>query len=126
MSDKPLLERLQVKGARTFAVLGLAPKQEAAFDLPGPRAPVEAADIVLAFAANRADLDKLLPTVLKALKPGVILWVAYPKLTSPLAGDLSRNIIHDLSPSYGLDTVSQIAVDDDWSAMRLKRLVTLE
>jgi hypothetical protein len=122
MSDKPLLERLQVKGDRTLAVVGLDPKLGPGFDLPGPRAPAEAADVVLAFAANRADLEKLLPTLLKALKPGAILWVAYPKLTSKLAGDLSRDIIHNLAPSYGLDTVSQIAVDADWSAMRFKRL----
>jgi hypothetical protein len=41
-----------------------------------------------------------------------------------LAGDLSRNLIHDLVPAYKLDTVSQIAVDDDWSALRLKRLAS--
>jgi hypothetical protein len=48
--------------------------------------------------------------------------VAYPKLSSKLAGDLSRDIIHSLAPGYGLDTVSQIAIDEDWSALRLKRL----
>jgi hypothetical protein len=122
MSDKPLLERLQVKGARTFAVANLAPKLEAGFDLPGPRVAVAAADVVLAFAANRADLDTMLPGVLTALKPGAILWIAYPKLTSKLAGDLNRDIIHNLVPAYGLDTVSQIAVDADWSALRFKRV----
>ena len=125
MSDKPLLERLQVKGARTFAVTNLDPKLESGFDLPGPRVAVEAADVVLAFAANRADLDTMLPAVLKALKPGAILWVAYPKLTSKLAGDLNRDIIHNLVPAYGLDTVSQIAVDADWSALRFKRVSTI-
>jgi hypothetical protein len=122
MSDKPLLERLRVKGARTFAVANLDPKLEAGFDLPCPRVAVEAADVVLAFAANRTDLDAMLPGVLKALKPGAILWVAYPKLTSKLAGDLNRDIIHNLVPAYGLDTVSQIAVDADWSALRFKRV----
>ena len=51
-----------------------------------------------------------------------ILWVAYPKLASKLASDLSRDIIHALAPRHGLDTVSQIAIDDDWSALRLKRI----
>jgi len=31
-------------------------------------------------------------------------------------------VIHKLAPEYGLDTVSQIAIDDDWSALRLKRV----
>jgi len=122
MSDKPLLERLQVKGARTFAVMGLNSDLESAFDLPGPRAPAESADVLLAFTANRGDLERLLPVVLKTLKAGAILWIAYPKLTSKLAGDLSRDIIHNLVPAYGLDTVSQIAIDADWSALRFKRV----
>ena len=54
--------------------------------------------------------------------PAAILWLAYPKLTSSLAADLSRDVIHKLAPGYGLDTVSQIAIDDDWSALRLKRV----
>jgi hypothetical protein len=54
--------------------------------------------------------------------PAAILWVAYPKLTSPLAGDLSRDVVRSLVADYGLDTVSQIAIDDDRSALRLKRV----
>jgi hypothetical protein len=86
------------------------------------RADIGEADVVLFFAADRAQLEAELPAVLKAMPQSAILWVAYPKLTSLLAGDLSRDVIHSLSPSYGLDTVSQIAIDDDWSAMRLKRV----
>ena len=41
---------------------------------------------------------------------------------SRLAADLSRDVIHALAPKHGLDTVSQIAIDEDWSALRLKRL----
>jgi hypothetical protein len=48
--------------------------------------------------------------------------VAYPKLTSRLAADLSRDVIHAAAPGFGLDTVSQIAIDADWSALRLKRV----
>jgi hypothetical protein len=48
--------------------------------------------------------------------------MAYPKLTSRLAADLSRDVIHTAAPAHGLDTVSQIAIDADWSALRLKRI----
>ena len=57
-----------------------------------------------------------------AARADAILWVAYPKLTSKLAGDLSRDVIHRESPALGIDCVSQIAIDDDWSAMRMKRV----
>ena len=39
-----------------------------------------------------------------------------------LAGDLSRDVIHRESPALGIDCVSQIAIDQDWSAMRMKRI----
>jgi hypothetical protein len=48
--------------------------------------------------------------------------IAYPKLSSKLAGDLNRNVIAAAAPTHGLDTVSQIAIDDVWSALRVKRV----
>jgi hypothetical protein len=69
---------------------------------------------------NRAELDQKLVATLETLQDGAIFWLAYPKLTSPMAGDLSRNIIASLAPSYGLEPVAQIAIDSDWSALRFK------
>lgn len=123
MSDKPLAERLQVKGERTLAVIGASPALERAIGGSRQRADAATADVVLLFTPNRKGLTTALPRVLRATKPDSILWLAYPKLTSELAADLSRDIIHALAPEYGLDTVSQIAVDTDWSALRLKRVV---
>lgn len=40
----------------------------------------------------------------------------------PQSANLSGDIIHALGPKYGLETVSQIAIDEDWSALRLKRV----
>ena len=123
MSDKPLVERLQVKGERTLAVIGASPALDRAIGGSRQRAEPTTADVVLLFAPNRKALTTALPRALRGTKPDCILWLAYPKLTSNLAADLNRDIIHELAPEYGLDTVSQIAVDADWSALRLKRVV---
>jgi len=122
MSDKPVAERLQVKGDRRLAVVGASASLERTVGASKARGDVAKADVVLLFASNRAILDKSLPKVLKAMSPSAILWVAYPKLSSSLAADLSRDVIHALAPAHGLDTVSQIAIDEDWSALRLKRV----
>ncbi len=122
MSDKPLAERLQVKNGRRLAVLSAPRGLDASFGAGVARAGLEEADVVLLFAADRRRLEAELPRALKKSAPAAILWLAYPKLTSPLAGDLSRDVIHALAPKYGLDTVAQIAVDADWSALRLKRI----
>jgi hypothetical protein len=112
--------KLQVKGERTLAVLNAKPALDRA--IGAARATPAKADVVVFFASNKVALEAKLPGLLAKLRPDAILWVAYPKLTSALAGDLSRDVIREWAPSLGLDTVSQIAIDEDWSALRLKRV----
>jgi hypothetical protein len=49
-----------------------------------------------------------------------VLWIAYAKGTSKKASDINRDTIREYAASIGLDTVAQIAIDGDWSALRLK------
>ena len=121
MSDKPIAERLQVKGERRLAVVDAPSNVDKAVGAVKARGPAKAADVVLLFVRSQAELKKKLPMMLKIMGPAAIFWLAYPKLTSPLAGDLNRDVIRDAAPAHGLDTVSQIAIDEDWSALRLKR-----
>jgi hypothetical protein len=122
VSDKPVAERLQVKGDRRLAVIGASRALEKTVGAEKMRADIGKTDVVLLFAADRARLDADLPGVLRTMSPSAILWVAYPKLSSTLAADLSRDVIGMLAPLHGLETVSQIAIDEDWSALRLKRV----
>jgi len=111
MSDKKLIEKLPVKQARRLALIE-PPDGIAALLADAPLAEaVETAEVVLA---------RTLPALAARLMPGAILWLGYPKLGSPLAGDLSRDVIHRAVPPIGLDTVAQIAIDATWSALRLK------
>jgi hypothetical protein len=121
MSEKPVAERLQVKLGRTLHVRGASAPVDTAILEGDARGDLTAADIVLTFVNNRAALEAELTMLLNTIRADAILWIAYPKLTSSLAGDLSRDIIHKLAPNFGLNTVSQIAIDADWSAMRMKR-----
>jgi hypothetical protein len=122
MSDKSVAERLQVKGERRLAVVGASAVVDNKIGVNKQRCNISEADVILLFAADRGQLDSTLPSMLEKATKDAIIWIAYPKLTSKLAGDLSRNLIHALAAQSGLDTVSQIAIDDDWSAMRVKRI----
>ena len=122
MFDKPLAERLQVKGGRRLAVVGAPAALEPLIGAADRRADTAEAEVVLLFTTDHATFDMAEPQIARAARADAILWIAYPKLTSPRAGDLNRDVIHGLAPSFGLDTVSQIAVDTDWSAMRMKRI----
>jgi len=122
MSDKPVAERLQVKGERRLAVVDAPAVVDNKIGVKKQRCDISEADVILLFSADRGQLDSTLPSMLEKAPTDAIIWIAYPKLTSKLAGDLSRNLIHALAAESGLDTVSQVAIDDDWSAMRVKRI----
>jgi hypothetical protein len=122
MSDKPVAERLQVKNGRRLTVIDAPAGLDGTIGAHDARTDIAEADVVLLFVTDRARFDAAVPPTLAKAPRTAILWIAYPKLTSKLAGDLNRNIIHNLAPSHGLDTVSQIAIDADWSALRFKRV----
>jgi hypothetical protein len=120
VSETSVAERLQLKGDRRLAALNGPLAVSDAIAGERFRVPAGEADIVVLFVSDRAEFDLLLPDAVRALKPGAILWLAYPKLTSSLAGDLNRDLIHRVCLAIGLKTVTQIAIDRDWSALRLK------
>jgi hypothetical protein len=82
---------------------------------------VEAADAVLLFVAGGGELGRFWPDVQSAVRPDATLWIAYPKRTSAIATDLSRD--HGWEPIIddGFDAVSQVSLDDTWSALRFRR-----
>lgn len=122
MSDKTVADRLEVKNGRRLAVLGVPAGLDDTIGALDRRVAISLAEVVLLFAADRNRPEINLHAVLKSARPDSILWVAYPKMTSKLSADLNRDVIRGLVPPHGLDTVSQIAIDADWSAVRLKRV----
>ena len=75
------------------------------------------------FVKDRAQMEKELSKVLKLLKPDVLCWIYYPKGTSGIQTDLTRDKGWDqLMKRDELQWISLISFDDTWStfAFRLK------
>jgi len=75
------------------------------------------------FVMNKAQMDKELTKTLKLIKDDVILWIYYPKGTSKLQTDLTRDKGWDnLLKHDELGWISLISFDDTWSTFgsRLK------
>lgn len=77
-------------------------------------------DEVLVFAGSQAELNRYAPVALQAVKPSGLLWFAYPKKTSKIKTDISRDAGWDVATSAGWLPVTQIAVDNTWSALRFR------
>jgi hypothetical protein len=76
-------------------------------------------DFIQAFTARKDDLVDLAPKIRAAAKTGAYLWVSYPKAKS-MHTDLNRDIVRTTLQPLGLDPIAQIAIDDTWSALRVK------
>ena len=75
------------------------------------------------FVKNKAELDRQIPATVKALKPGGLLWISYPKTSSGMQTDLSRDKGWNILEKMNLKWMSMIAFDENWSAFLLKNEV---
>ncbi|MCX2741911.1 YdeI/OmpD-associated family protein [Pontibacter anaerobius] len=75
---------------------------------------------VLLFVQRAAELEALGPQALALLQPEGILWVAYPKKTSGVKTDLTRDKGWQVMAQMQYEAVRQVAVDDVWSALRFR------
>jgi len=77
----------------------------------------------LAFVTRRAEVSRLSKALSKKAAGDALLWFAYPKGTSKkYSCDFNRNDGWEPLRKSGFDTVRQIAIDEDWSALRFRRI----
>jgi hypothetical protein len=76
----------------------------------------------LAFAMTQAQLDRL-STILGAASEGdAVIWFAYPKGTSKrYTCEFNRDTGWNVIRGLGFESVRQVAIDEDWSALRFRR-----
>lgn len=53
-------------------------------------------------------------------RPGGHLWLAYPKKSDAIRSDLTRDHGWEPIDALGLLAVTQIAIDENWSALRFR------
>ena len=70
------------------------------------------------FVPTRAMLMKALPGAKKSLAKDGLLWISWPKRSSPLVSDVSESDVRRAGLDAGLVDVKICAVDDDWSGLK--------
>jgi hypothetical protein len=77
----------------------------------------------LAFVTKQTDLDRLSALIARACAGDALLWFAYPKGTSKrYTCEFNRDTGWNVIRKAGFDTVRAIAIDEDWSALRFRRI----
>ncbi len=77
-------------------------------------------DWIQLFARNEAELCRLVPGAVKALKPESILWLSFPKGGSKIQTDLTRDQGWDALKPFEMKWITLISVNDMWSAFAIR------
>lgn len=125
----PLFQKLNWKAAPRLHVLN-AP---ASFE--GELARLEGAAIeravspgtevsfALAFAVTQVELDAASAALAAAAPGDATLWIAYPKGSSKrYRCEFNRDSGWSVLGAAGFEPVRQVAIDEDWSALRFRRV----
>jgi len=107
--------KLQLKTAQGIRVVD-APADLA---LELPMSDQSSAGAILVFVRSTDQLTRRLNDVRNAALADRLTWVAYPK-AGRLGTDLNRDRLAVLLEGAGIRPVRQVALDETWSALRLR------
>jgi hypothetical protein len=125
-SGKPLIARLGWKPEMTSVAVAPPANYAELVDA----APIATSDTIPTtgaygfihlFVRDEAELAHALPALEPRLTEGGMIWVSWPKTTSPMFRDLTEDGIRAIALPMGLVDVKVAALDGDWSALKLMR-----
>jgi hypothetical protein len=125
-SGKPLIAKLGWKPEMTSVAIAPPPNYAELVDA-APIATAETAptsgtySFIHLFVGDAAELNRVLPTLEPRLLEGGMVWISWPKKTSPMFKDLTEDGIRAVALPMGLVDVKVCAVDADWSGLKLVR-----
>jgi hypothetical protein len=75
---------------------------------------------VQVFVTRLSEINRFAQRLSKHAAPNALVWISYPKKTSKLKGNLSRDVIRKVMSGAGWRAVSIVAIDEVWSALRFR------
>jgi hypothetical protein len=75
---------------------------------------------VQVFATRLAEIRAFAKKLPKHAATNALVWISYPKKTSKVEGELSRDVIREAMSDTGWRAVSIVAIDRVWSALRFR------
>ena len=128
MIDTSLIKKLGIKPNQRFIILNtpegfaehIGPLLPADVELHTTPTSAGKFDVVLQFVQNKTEVEKDTPIAIEMVKPGGRLWLSYPKQSSKVPTDINRDILWKIFPNSEWRPVTQISIDEIWSALRFR------
>jgi hypothetical protein len=77
-------------------------------------------DWIQIFVKNKAELDSLAPKAAEALKTESVLWITFPKGSSKIQTDPTRDKGWDEVRKLGLKWINLVSINGTWSAFSMQ------
>jgi hypothetical protein len=126
--EKTPVEKMRLKGGMTAALLNVpaelqgrlgVPDDVTVVDDPAAASPA-GAGFLLIFATTQAEAEERLIALKPLVGEKTVAWIAYPKGAKAAGRDVSRDTIWRFAQTIGLTLVANVAIDETWSALRIK------
>lgn len=90
----------------------------ASFDTTADESKMGKYGFVQVFASSQSEMESLIKSVARAGKYDCHFWACYPKSTGKQKYDLNRDTVWPALALANLRPVSQVAINEKWSALR--------
>jgi hypothetical protein len=122
MSESPLAKKMKLRPGLKAAVIH-APENyvtELKHDTAMSPTLNGKFDWIQIFVRNKAELEGLAPKAAKALRPESMLWISFPKGSSKIQTDLTRDKGWESLQALDLKWITLVSVNETWSAFALR------
>jgi hypothetical protein len=125
MSERSVAQKLLIREGQRVALID-PPTDGAALGALPADVTIEPAvsagtNVAVVFVRDKAGLEAAWPAVAASLGDGAVLWISYPKRGHGIETDLTRDHGWAAVRAAGYDPVTQVAIDETWSALRWRR-----
>jgi hypothetical protein len=123
-----IFKKLNLKDQQTVYVLNAPPSFKAELASLAGKVAVKTAlsgakqiQFVIAFVTKQAEVDNLAAELPAHVASDAVIWLAYPKQTSKrYTCEFNRDTGWQQMGANGFEPVRQVAIDEDWSALRFR------
>jgi hypothetical protein len=122
MPESPLAKKMKLKPGSRAAVINAPDNylEELKHDAEISQKLSGKFDWLQIFVKNKKELNSLVPKAAKVLKPESMLWISFPKGSSKIQTDLTRDKGWEILQDVDLKWITLISVNEMWSAFALR------
>lgn len=117
---KTILEKMHIKEHMSVLYINLTDTVFESFE-QYPKLAEQKVDVVILMCTTKDSYLSMVETLKVKTLPVGMIWIGYPKSKGKQKYDINRDILFSAGEQAGLIPVANVAYDESWSLVRLKK-----